>query len=201
MNPAALQRRVRLLEDLYREIEATRMAGLGITNPRLAVVAVGFEAEAAGGASGVLVTPWFMNLVWLPDEVPSAAPGSSEPEPAAEAGPAPAPLAVGASRARTLGHEAIDFLGAFEPGIGAFETCSLFSPMFEFVDQAAALATAQAALQLRRQPPAAEDAPASGHAAAASGGAPGQPRAPLPGAASGEAAPSRRAFLTGRRAA
>jgi hypothetical protein len=154
----ALVARVRELERTYRHIETTRMAGLGLTHPGLAVAAVGFAPEAAGGAAGVLVTPWFMNLVWLPDHEPARLVEPVEPvegvEPAAKAQPLARVLAVGESRARRIGGEVVEFLGAYEAGLGPFETCSLFSPMFEFVDQAAALATAAAVMRLLRQPPA-----------------------------------------------
>jgi [NiFe] hydrogenase assembly HybE family chaperone len=181
---AALERRVRELERIYREIESTRMAGLGITHPRLEVAAVDFAAEPAGGAAGVLVTPWFMNLVWLPDAEAVRRPA------AGDGPPAPPPLAVLASRARQIGHEVIDFLGAYEEGFGPFETCSLFSPMFHFEDQAAAVATAREVLRLLRQPQA--DGRDAARVEAGSG---------LPLAERGEPAASRRAFLLGRRTA
>jgi len=182
----ALVARVRELERTYRHIETTRMAGLGLTHPGLAVAAVGFAPEAGGGVAGVLVTPWFMNLVWLPDDEPARPVEAVEPvepvDPAAKAVPPARVLAVGESRARRIGGEVIEFLGAHETGLGSFETCSLFSPMFEFVDQAAALATAAEVMQLLRQPPA--DA---------------APHKPQPRVA--EPVPGRRAFLLGGRAA
>jgi len=42
------------------------MQGMPIVNPRLYVEAVGFRRHA-GHELGVLITPWFMNLVLLPD--------------------------------------------------------------------------------------------------------------------------------------
>ena len=141
----SLAARVAELERLYRRIEATRMAGVPVCHPGLRVAACGFEPlPGSAGALGVLVTPWFMNLVWLP-----------LPDPAADA----PPLRVGEMRARAVGDERFDFIGAFEDGFGAFETCSLFSPMFEFVDQAAVLATADAVLSTLR-PPVPEPVPA-----------------------------------------
>ncbi len=141
-----LDARVRSLVALFERIAATRMQGVPMLHEALRVVAVGFEADPAGdGAVGVLVTPWFMNLVWLPLQE------SAEP------------LAVRASRMRAVGNERFEFLGAHEEGFGSFEACSLFSPMFQFEDQAAALATAEEVLrQLRRAPeaPAAEPVPA-----------------------------------------
>lgn len=158
----ALDARVRALVALFDRIASTRMAGVPVLNERLAVAAVGFEAEPGGaGATGVLVTPWFMNLVWLPLD-------ASQP-----------PLAVRASRTRAVGREQFEFLGAHEEGFGAFEACSLFSPMFQFEDQAAALATAEHVLQELRRPPESE---------------PAEPAA----ASTAEPMPARRAWLLAR---
>ena len=126
---------VQALVAQFRVIAATRMADVPVCHPGLQVAAVGFEPDPAGGAVGVLITPWFMNLLWLPD------PGSEQ-----------LPLRVGETRARSVGGDRFDFIGGHEDGIGAFEACSLFSPMFEFADQAAVLATAQAVLDHLRQP-------------------------------------------------
>lgn len=125
--------RVAALVSLFEHIAATRMAGVPVLREGFGVHAVGFE-PLAGGLCGVLVTPWFMNLVFLP-------------------GDDDAPLAVGATRGRNVGTHRFDFIGAHEPGFGAWEACSLFSPMAEFEDEAAALATAQAVLAELRQPP------------------------------------------------
>lgn len=145
---ATLDARVQALVALFERIAATRMQGVPMLHEALRVAAVGFEPDAgagdAVGAVGVLVTPWFMNLVWLPLRE------STEP------------LAVRASRMRAVGNERFEFLGAHEEGFGPFEACSLFSPMFQFEDQAAALATAEEVLrQLRRAPEAPVAAPAA----------------------------------------
>ena len=50
----------------YQAIYEERMRDLPIVNPRLAVEAVGFE-QWEDKDLGVLITPWFMNLVLLPD--------------------------------------------------------------------------------------------------------------------------------------
>ena len=78
-----------------------------------------------------------MNLVWLPDPA------------------CPAPLLpVGQLRRRAVGADAFDFIGAHEDGVGAFESCSLFSPMLSLYCLAAALAWADGLLlQLRPAPP------------------------------------------------
>jgi [NiFe] hydrogenase assembly HybE family chaperone len=128
--------RVTALEALFNDIAVTRMRGIPILHPCLHVRAVGFQAEAKGHAAlGVLITPWFMNLVRLPLDDSERLAG------------------IGSVRTRVAGNERFDFIGAFEEGFGAYEACSLFSPMFDFRDDAAALATAQAVLDALRQPP------------------------------------------------
>lgn len=194
---------VRQLEATFAQIARTRMAGLPVVHPRLRVQAVGFHARSVrvggaadepraveAGALGVLVTPWFMNLVWRAD--------------AAEA----TPLPVGQTRVRILAGEAMPFLGAFEPAIGAFEACSLISPMFQFADHAAAVATATAVLQALRDVPMAATRSPNEPPAASIHPTPAAPTAPtqavpavalLPGAPD-EAArvAARRGFLFGR---
>jgi [NiFe] hydrogenase assembly HybE family chaperone len=128
--------RVRQLEAVYGEIAATRMAGLPLVHPRLSVQAVGFEAQEDGTALGILVTPWFMNLVRLPlsNSAELPAPGQAED--------------------RRVGSWTFRFHGHSEPGIGEHAAASLASPMNEFADQAAAVATAQALLERLRPVPA-----------------------------------------------
>ena len=50
----------------YEAIYQERMRDLPIVNPKLAVAAVGFDRWEDQDL-GILVTPWFMNLVLLPD--------------------------------------------------------------------------------------------------------------------------------------
>ena len=54
------------LETAFRAV-AARMQGLAFVNPALAVEAIGF-APWSGHWLGVLLTPWFMNLVLAPRE-------------------------------------------------------------------------------------------------------------------------------------
>lgn len=141
-----LAARVQALEALFRHVECTRMVGVPVLNAALRVEAVGFEMVAvdpgeAPAAVGVLMTPWFMNLVRLP----------LQPEAGADR--------VGRVRARSVGSTSFEFIAAHEPGLGVYEACSLASPMFEFPDQATALATAWAVLaELRPSAPPASNA-------------------------------------------
>ena len=182
-----LDARVQALVALYRDIAATRMRDLPLLNPALQVQAVGFElvsataTEPAGAlqpssaqsvtapeqaaAVGVLITPWFMNLVWVPLQRQEAA------------------ARVGSKVTRHVGRECFEFIGAYEDEFGGYEACSLFSPVFEFQSQQAAVETARAVLDALRQPKTAA-VPALAVAPAQS------PEIPQ--------APARRAFLFGR---
>jgi [NiFe] hydrogenase assembly HybE family chaperone len=139
VNPAqGLAARLALLQAVFEDVAATRMAGVPVLNVRLAVQAVGFEPEAADPAValGVLVTPWFMNLLRLPLDATAQA----------------TMAAPGAKREHDCGPHRLEFIGALEPALGRYEMSSLFSPMFEFADQAAALATAREVLAQLRPP-------------------------------------------------
>lgn len=151
VSAAFVAQRVTMLTSAFRAIGDTRMQGMPFLHPALHVEAVDFEA-VEDGAFGVLITPWFMNLMWLPFDEAAAKP-------------------VGATRVRELGGERLEFIGALEASFGAYEMCSLFSPMSAFADQDAARETAGEVLRLLRTPSPAPDVPL---------------------------APSRRAFLTGR---
>lgn len=143
--------RVTMLTQAFRVIGETRMQGVPVLHPKLCVEAVDFEA-VDDGAFGILITPWFMNLMWLPFDDAEAVP-------------------AGSTRMRELGGERLEFIGAQEMSFGAYEMCSLFSPMTDFVDQDAARKTASEVLRLLRKPLPKPDVPL---------------------------VPSRRAFITGR---
>ena len=177
---ASLRARTEALVELFDNVAKARMAGVPILNPALRVEAIGFELCEGDGAKagdthdavGVLVTPWFMNLVWFPlDRI-------DQPERA------------GTSRVHQIGTECFDFIAGHEADFGSFEACSLFSPMFEFLDQAVASATGEAVLATLRQPQ--ESLPVTTHARTAKG--PAKQTKPSNMAA-------RRAFLFGRRPA
>jgi len=135
-----LAARVQALEATFRRIAATRMAGLPLLHAGLSVQAVDFEADAQGQALGVLVTPWFMNLVRLPLEAHAQGSNSLPPP--------------GQARDQAVGGWTFRFHGHSEPGLGHFAAASLASPMAEFADQAAAVATARALLEQLRPVPA-----------------------------------------------
>lgn len=115
------------LEATYAAIARTRMAGLPFMNPALHVEAVAFGAWSHHWL-GVLVTPWFMNLVLLPRDA-DRWPRVRDTETLSIAFPA----------------GVFGFIGHTESPVGALLACSLFSPVFEFADQDTARVAAAAA--------------------------------------------------------
>lgn len=137
-----LTTRVTQLEAAYRQIADTRMHGVAVLHARVHVQAVDFTAVDATSALGVLVTPWFMNLIRLPLQ-------RASDELARE---------VGRKTTHTLGALSVEFISAFEPDVGAFESCSLFSPLTMFQDHDAVIATAREVMRsLTHAPPVAPE--------------------------------------------
>ncbi len=117
------------VESLFREIAATRMADLPLLNPVIGVHAIGFRPWE-DGCLGVLITPWCMNLLSLPGPRED---WTNRPELSEEI------LIFPSGPYRfTIGHE---------PALGKYRMCSLFSPMFEFADDNAAVETAEAVMK------------------------------------------------------
>jgi [NiFe] hydrogenase assembly HybE family chaperone len=115
----------RLVKAFQKRDEAMR--DLPIHNGLLSVEAAGFRAFE-GGEAGVLITPWAMNLILIP---------------AAES-----PLrAQGEKRMVAFPSGSYEFIAGQLDGFGPFEMCSLFSPCFEFTDQAVARETALSAAE------------------------------------------------------
>lgn len=117
------------LEKTYARVQKERMRDMPLLNRKLRVEAVGFRDWGAQAAIGVLVTPWFMNLMLA----------STERE-------AWEDLPVGSKVQHAFPSGRYEFIVGEEARIGRYQMCSLFSPMFEFEDQAAAVATADAVM-------------------------------------------------------
>jgi [NiFe] hydrogenase assembly HybE family chaperone len=115
-----------------------RMQGLAFVNPALEVEAVGF-APWQGHWLGVMVTPWCMNLTLAPAD------------PAAWK-----PLPLGAKRRYRFPAGDYEFIGAYDGATGDYHVCSLFSPMQQFDDHAAARLVAQLAREALLDPANAE---------------------------------------------
>jgi [NiFe] hydrogenase assembly HybE family chaperone len=116
------------LEAVFRAIARQQMRDMPMLNPALSVEAVGFRRWREHWL-GVLVTPWFMNLVLMPRQREQWQ-----------------PLAERATRHYAFPAGVFEFIGARDAVLGDYQACSLFSPMFEFADHAGARATALAAL-------------------------------------------------------
>lgn len=115
-------------EAVFREIHAARMKGVPFVNGALSVKAVGFRIHE-GRVAGVLVTPWFMNIILLP------APGEDW-----------SGLPTGTRAAIDFPSGTYEFLSAERPETGPYKACSLFSPMFDFSSMLQAVETAEAVL-------------------------------------------------------
>ncbi len=114
------------LEAAFRAT-AQRMHGLAFVNPALRVEAVEF-ATWEGRWLGVLVTPWSMNLMLLPQD-----PARWQRLPRGE------------KRVYAFPAGDYEFIGADDPAAGEFQMCSLFSPVLQFTDHDTARMTAQVA--------------------------------------------------------
>lgn len=114
------------IEAVFSDIAQTRMVGVPVMNDALGVAMRG-ACVTDGWRMGVLVTPWFMNLMAVaPDD--------------------DAPARVGEKRNLALPSGAYEAIRGYEEAIGFYWSVSLFSPMFEFATMEAAIATADAAM-------------------------------------------------------
>lgn len=114
-----------LLAASYREIGERAMRDLPIYNDALGVEAVGFR-WFNGTTIGIMVTPWFMNVVMPASAIARDTSGPS-------------------LRIRFPAGD-IEFTLSEVGQMGLVASCSLFSPMFQFADMVAAWATAEATL-------------------------------------------------------
>ncbi|MEJ8836038.1 [NiFe]-hydrogenase assembly chaperone HybE [Ramlibacter sp. AN1133] len=155
-----------LVEETFERIRRERMDGLPILNPALAVEAIGLQ-RWNGHWLGILLTPWAMSVLLLPDD-------------------RAAWVSTLAQQRRFVQFPFGDlaFLGGDEEGLGEYQTCSLFSPMEAFATQREARETALASLAALLAP-----APAPREAV------PEQTAGPAPVAAARPPVPSRRRFL------
>lgn len=108
------------------ETVSLKMAELPVFNAELSVATVGFRAYQHGEL-GVLITPWCMNLVMLPTHE------EMKPE----------DTLTGSKQMLALPSGHYEFIWGTVDGIGKYQSCSLFSPMFEFNSQEHAIDTAE----------------------------------------------------------
>lgn len=125
---AALRQKTRALEAEFTEIWHAKMRDVPMVNRNLEVRAVGFRVHEARPL-GVLISPWFMNLIQLPadDEDWSA-------------------LTPGAKELITFPSGVYEFTHNTRDMIGGYKACSLFSMMSDFKTQADAVEVAGAVM-------------------------------------------------------
>lgn len=116
---------VQALVAAYTEVAETAMKDVFICNPNLSVEAVGFRAYQ-DGLLGILITPWFINLMIIGDE----------PEDETER------LSSGQKRKHGFPSGQYEFITSDVDGFGRHQSLSLFSPAMEFESQVAARLTA-----------------------------------------------------------
>ncbi|MEX5726960.1 [NiFe] hydrogenase assembly HybE family chaperone [Rhodovulum iodosum] len=112
----------------FREVWNSKMRDVPLVNKSLHVEAVGFAAHE-GRPLGVLVAPWFMNLVLLPAE-----------------GEDWRTLTPGAKEAIAFPSGSYEFIHNVRPMVGGYKACSLFSPMSDFASQMQAVEIARAVM-------------------------------------------------------
>ena len=123
------QHKVETLESIFNQIYKERMADVPIINDKIEVSAIAFQ-HWKESYLGVMITPWFMNLMLLPGKTEN---WDDKQELSAST--------------HTFPSGNYEFLTGFEPNIGKYQMCSLFSPMFEFTDNNAAIETAEAIIK------------------------------------------------------
>ena len=117
------------LESAFRTVLRRQMQDVPMLNPALRVEAVGFRPWNEHWL-GILITPWFMNLVLMPRVAARWQ-----------------PIAERESRHYVFPAGVFEFIGGRDPALGDYQACSLFSPVFDFADHAGAHDTAVAALE------------------------------------------------------
>lgn len=108
-------------EEAFRELHRGKMRDVPFLNKAIQVQAIGFrpyEDEGVGRSTlGVLLTPWFMNIVLVPDEKPDPAPQ------------------VGTKSYLSFPSGKYEFIWSHREDIGPYRACSLFSPVQELASQ------------------------------------------------------------------
>jgi [NiFe] hydrogenase assembly HybE family chaperone len=112
------------LEFCFTQIQQQRMADVPILNPALRVQAVDFQLFQQTWI-GILITPWFMNLLYFHGDN----------------------ALVGSKITHLFPAGQFEFIVSHEQELGFYQSCSLYSPMFDFQQQEIAVQTARAALQ------------------------------------------------------
>ncbi len=125
---AAMHEAVERLVAEFHEIHIGKMRDVPFCNSALKVEAVGFQPWQ-DRFIGVLISPWFMNLVLLPGEADDWA-----------------KLRPGEKEMFNFPSGPYEFIDMSIGHVGGFKACSLFSPMAEFKSQDEVVAIARAVM-------------------------------------------------------
>jgi [NiFe] hydrogenase assembly HybE family chaperone len=120
------------LESVFRCIEQERMQDMPMCNPNLQVQAVGFQSWGEYYL-GVMITPWFMNLMLLPQSDKTLSDMQQTQE--------------GSKQTHVFPSGYYEFVNGREEGLGCYQVCSLFSPLLEFEQQSIVVEVAQSVLR------------------------------------------------------
>ncbi len=123
-----LKQAAEMLESAFERIHLEQMRDIPILNRMLKVQALGFQ-ECQGRVLGVIITPWLMSLVLLPN----ADDNWDE-------------LKLGNKHSFDFPSSSYRFLLNEIKGVGRFLAHSLYSPMHEFINQDHAIAAANSFL-------------------------------------------------------
>lgn len=125
---AMLAERPKQLAEAFRNIFNTKMRDVPFCNRSLSVEAIGFKIWE-GRIIGILLAPWFMNLIILP--------GLEDDW---------SHFRIGDKRVFSFPSGRYEFLYNSRPPAGSYFACSLFSAMGEFASQLQATDVARAAI-------------------------------------------------------
>lgn len=125
----------------FEAVWRTRMSDLPFLHPGLSVAAIGFQRHA-GDWLGIVVTPWFLNLVLM-----------------AGGGTCWQDIPAGERRHVALPCGTLQFLADDDPDIGPYQYCPLIAPVTDLPDMRSACdAAAEALRAVLTAPPVALDA-------------------------------------------
>ena len=125
---AVIGERTKALVTDFTEVWHGKMRDLPMVNKALHVQAVGFRRHD-GRPLGVLISPWFMNLIQLPAE-----------------GEDWSNLKAGEKEYMSFPSGEYEFIHNSREMVGGYKACSLFSPMNDFKTQAQAVDVAAAVM-------------------------------------------------------
>ena len=129
ISEAEILKKKGLVESVFNQIYLENMQDIPVINDKLKVTAIGFQ-QYEELYIGVVVTPWFMNIIILPIESNCWV-----------------HLPELSQHSFTFPSGQYTFVVGKDKQLGTYQMCSLFSPMFEFANNETALETATIAIR------------------------------------------------------